>query len=64
MKEAIGVYGLFNTCGVFVYDIDYVEDKVLAGINTDEPEWFDISNDYEGFSMGEWFIPFNEVMLF
>jgi hypothetical protein len=53
-----------------VYDIDYVDDAVLAGINNNEPEWCEMFEQFEigedepklGFLFGEIFVPFAEVM--
>lgn len=62
----IGSYCLSNTASVNVYKIDNYEDKVLAGINNNKPEWCKIVNfkqtDEIGFMVGKLFVPFSEVM--
>ena len=61
-----GVYTFCNTGSVIVHEIDYGEDKVLASINGHNPEWYKMGfNDKweDGFWMGEWFIPFSEVLV-
>lgn len=58
----IGVYGICNTAGIAIYEIDQFEDKVLAGLNDSEPEWYDMTPDSEGFMFGETFVPFDEVI--
>lgn len=69
MRKPIGVYGLTNTCGLAVYEFDHVEDRVLVGVNDQEPEWYDMTFEenevgtiLEGFKYGELFVPFDEVM--
>lgn len=72
LRDVIGIYGLCNTGSVLVYKIDYGEDRVLAGINADPPEWCEIKDQYvegseeleTGFALGKLFIPFSEVMRF
>lgn len=61
-RKPIGVYTFCNTGSVLVYKIDNVNDSVLAGINDYQPEWCKIDSDYEGFHLGEMYIPFNEVV--
>lgn len=64
--HSIGSYCLSNTASINVYKIDYHEDKVLAGINNNKPEWCKIVNfeqtDELGFMFGKLFVPFSEVM--
>ena len=43
LSKVIGVYGLCNTGAVLVHAIDYPEDKVLASINGENPQWCDIT---------------------
>lgn len=67
---AIGAYTFCNTGAVLVHEIDHSEDKVLASINGDKPEWCSITEAYReetqevelGFFLGSFFVPFSEVM--
>lgn len=69
-RKPVGVYTFCNTGSVLVYEIDQTEDKVLAGINDDDPEWCDIEAIYSeeteqlelGFYLGSFFVPFFLVM--
>lgn len=73
-RKVIGVFPVFNTGGIFVHDIDYAEDRVLASINGENPEWCRVtekpqsemggdSDELEsGFLLGSFFVPFSEVM--
>ena len=70
LSTVIGIYGLTNTGSLLVHRIDYVEDKVLASINGEAPEWCEIIEDYwdgteemePGFNLGSLFVPFAGVM--
>lgn len=72
LDTVIGVYTICNTGAVLVHQIDYGEDKVLASINGENPEWCDLREEYMectgelelGFTLGAFFIPFCEVMRF
>lgn len=72
LSTVIGIYGLCNTGAVLVHQIDYGEEKVLASINGTDPLWCDIKEEYwecsgeleQGFSLGQLFVPFSEVMRF
>lgn len=72
LATVIGVYGLTNTGAVLVHAIDYGEDSVLASINGEGAEWCGMTEQYMectgelelGFTLGELFIPFCEVMRF
>lgn len=72
LNSIIGIYPLCNTGAVLVYAIDYSEDKVLAGVNDNQPEWFKLTEEYSeisqelelGFRMGALFIPLYEVQRF
>ena len=72
LSKVIGVYGLYNTGSVLVHAIDYPEDKVLASINGDNPQWCEITeacregeDELElGFFLGSFFVPFCDVMRF
>lgn len=72
LSTVIGVYTICNTGAVLVHAIDYGEDKVLASINGEDAEWCEMTEQYTetsgelelGFSLGELFVPFCEVMRF
>lgn len=72
LSSVIGVYGLTNTGAILVHAIGYGEDKVLASINGESPEWCDMTEEYMkctgepelGFTLGSFFVPFCEVMRF
>ena len=72
LATVIGVYPLYNTGAVLVHAIDYNEDKILASINGIDPEWCRMKEEYVevtgevqfGFTIGDLFIPFSEVMRF
>ena len=72
LKSVIGMYPICNTGAVLVYQIDYGEEKVLAGINSDKPEWCGMTEEYDettgeqelGFHLGSFFVPFCEVQRF
>ncbi len=72
LTKVIGVYSLSNTGAVLVHAIDYSEDKILASINGQDPEWCSMTEEYMelteelelGFRIGELFVPFCEVMRF
>lgn len=42
-KKIIGVYPMFNTGGICVHAIDHAEDKVLASVNGENPEWCEMA---------------------
>ena len=56
----IGVYVLCNVASLNIYEIDYTEDKVLVGLNDQEPEWCPIDYTYNGFRWGHMNISFEE----
>lgn len=75
--KTIGVFGVCNTGGICVHAIDHTEDRVLASMNGENPEWYLIAekclaeitgNDDDadkwesGFEFGSFFVPFSEVM--
>ena len=72
--KIIGVFPISNTGSICVHAIDHAEDKVLASINGENPEWCAItekpqsemgaeSDELElGFLFGSFFVPFSEVM--
>ena len=72
LTTVIGVYPICNTGAVLVHAIDYGEDRVLASVNGSDPAWCRLEEEYMeatgdlelGFRLGEWFIPFCEVMRF
>lgn len=70
-RKVIGSYCICNTASINIYEIDNIEDRVLVGMNNNEPQWVNIdgildeeSGDYiDGFVLRPFgFIPFNEVM--
>lgn len=72
-REVIGSYCICNTASINVYEFDIggVDERVLVGINDEEPEWVDIvgvfdndNDEYiQGFNFkGFGFIPFCEVV--
>lgn len=73
-NKTIGVFPMFNTGGICVHEIDHAEDRVLASMNGENPEWYPItekpqsemggdSDELEsGFQLGSFFVPFSEVM--
>ena len=72
LSTIIGVYPICNLGAILVHAIDYAEDKVLASINGQSPEWCDMAEEYRetseelelGFNLGSIFCPFSEVMRF
>ena len=79
MKEKlkiIGVFGLFNTGGICIHEIDQAEDRVLASMNGEKPKWCPITEQLmseitgdekdteveSGFFYGSFFVPFSEVL--
>ena len=71
-NEIIGIYPICNTGAVLLYEIDYAEDRVLASINTDIPEWCQLAEEYcessgdveLGFRIGALFVQLFEVQRF
>lgn len=72
LSTIIGVYPICNTGAVLVHAIDYGEDRVLASINGENPEWCSLTEQYVeetgeeelGFMLGSFFAPFCEVQRF
>ncbi len=72
LSTVIGVFPICNTGAVLIRKIDYDEDRVLAGINAEEPEWCEITEEYSesteemelGFRLGAFFVPLSEVQRF
>ena len=70
LKSIIGICPISNTGAVLMYQIDYGEDRVLAGMAGETPEWCELKEepvDGElelGFSLGSFFVPFADVMRF
>lgn len=68
--SVIGVYPLTNLGSVLVHEIDENAGIVLASINGMRPEWYGMTEEYTGpsveeepgFSFGEMWIPWNEVL--
>lgn len=73
-NKMIGVFPMFNTGGICVHEIDHAEDKVLASMNGENPEWYPITEKPQSemggdgdelesdFLFGSFFVPFSEVM--
>ncbi len=72
LTKVIGVYPLCNTGAVLVHAINYDEDKILASINGQDPEWCSMTEEYMelteelelGFRIEDLFVPFCEGMRF
>lgn len=62
MKNVVASYVLSNTASINLYEIDYVEDQILAGINDQEPEWCPIDYAEDTFKFREMNIPLSECM--
>lgn len=43
MSKIIGMFPMFNTGGICVHAIDDAEDKVLASVNGEKPEWCEMA---------------------
>ena len=71
-KKIIGVYPMFNTGGICVHAIDDAEEKVLASVNGENPEWCAMAETPQpeedggemesGFWFGSFFVPFSGVI--
>lgn len=65
MSKIIGVFPMFNTGGICVHAIDDAEDKVLASVNGENPEWCEMAEQPQedgdemesGFLLGSFFVP-------
>ena len=72
LKCVIGIYGLTNTGSILIHQIDYDGDRVLASLNGSQPEWCPMTEQYveesgeleSGFTWGELFVPFADVLRF
>lgn len=72
LSDVIGVYPICSTGAVLVHRIDYAEDRVLASLNGDAPEWCSLKEEYNedaqdvepGFYLGSIFVPLIEVQRF
>ena len=70
VKPAIGVYTFCNTGSVLIHEFDETENRVLASINGENPQWCNLAEIYSeeteelepGFFLGSFFIPFCDVM--
>lgn len=62
MRKPIGAYTLSNTISIFVYEIDNINDRVLARVNDGPAKWFRTNIDFDGFYLGTMYVPFSEVM--
>ena len=73
-NKTIGVFPMFSTGGICVHEIDHAEDRVLASMNGENPEWYPITEKLQsemggdsdelesGFQFGSFFVPFSGVM--
>ena len=70
LKSVIGICPISNTGAVLVYQIDYGEDRVLASMPGEPPEWCElkeepVDDELElGFSLGSFFVPLAGVERF
>ena len=72
LSDVVGVYPICNTGAVLVHRIDYTEDRVLASLNGETPEWCSLKEEYNedtqdvepGFYLGSIFVPLIEVQRF
>ena len=63
-------YPMFNTGGICVHAIDDAEDKVLASVNGENPEWCEMAEQPQedgdemesGFLFGSFFVAFSGVI--
>jgi len=70
LATVIGVYPVCNTGAILIHQIDYGEDRVLASMSGEKPEWCGfteqtVDGELElGFLLGSIFVPFADVMRF
>lgn len=72
LSTVIGIFPICNTGAVLVHKIDYGEEKVLASINGESPEWCSLTEEYDdttgeqelGFTLGSLFVSFHLVERF
>ena len=50
-EKIIGVFPMFNTGGICVHAIDDAEDKVLASVNGENPEWCEMTEQPQEMEM-------------
>ena len=63
MRTVIAAYCLCNTASINIYGIEYgIEDKVLAGINDQEPVWCPMDPYKNTFRFQGIDIPLSECM--
>ena len=68
--DAVAAYPMFNTGGICVHAIDDAEDKVLASVNGENPEWCEMAEQPQedgdemesGFLFGSFFVAFSGVI--
>ena len=69
--RVIGTYAIANTGSVLVHEIDPYGDWLIASINGENPEKYEIVTEETddnpdgvemGFYMGEWWIPLDQIM--
>lgn len=66
----LGSFCLSNTASVNIHQFDWVDDRVLASLNSQDPQWYFIqehrnpdTDEYEtGFYFGSLFVPFSQVL--
>lgn len=58
--KILAVYPICNAGAILIHDINEYDETVLASINGEHPDFYNIVDD--GFYFGEWFIPFAECM--
>ena len=68
-RSVLGLYPIRDVGTIVVYSIDFGENKVLAGINCEDPEWCGLEerpadNEEEelGFVLGSFFVSIHKVL--
>lgn len=54
-RRPIAIYTVSNCIGVAIYDIDGYTDKILVGVNDQEPEWVDLKIGEDGRCYFDWY---------
>lgn len=73
MENVVAVYSLTNTASINIYEIDNsIDERVLVGINNEDPEWCIVYHSVEHddvdeeetpyFVLGELTIPLGDCM--
>ena len=47
--RVIGSMGLCNTASLNIYEIDDGDERILAGLNNDQPRWYKLNSTEKGF---------------